>query len=338
MATIKEVAKAAKVSTATVSAVLNETSYVSPELKARVEKAVKDLNYLPLRAARVLRRGRSELIAISVADLSNPFYSQFVLAAEAAASDAGYSLVVFNSDERYDLEKRILSRARTLGCDGVLLVPVGTANSYTSEYLTTGPPKVLLGRSIGNPMLDTITIDNFAAGRKATNYLIDLGHQRIGSITGRLNTSTGRERLEGMKEAMDTRRLTLDPHHIKSGEFREEQAYSAAYDMLSVADRPTALYVANGIMALGVMRALKDLGLGCPTDISIASTDTVAGHGGVSPLLTRTEHPVAEMTSEAIRILIERIESTKATEPKKLVFAPALVVGDSCTPLRYSQI
>src|SRR6202789_2017182 len=125
MATIKDVANAAGVSPATVSAVLNDSAFVSPALKARVLGAIRNLDYAPSQLARNLRRGHSELIAIVVADLSNPFYSRVVCAAEAAVSAWGYSLVVFNSDEKPDAEKRIRSRVRALSCDGLILVPVG---------------------------------------------------------------------------------------------------------------------------------------------------------------------------------------------------------------------
>ena len=330
MATIKDVAAAAQVSTATVSAVLNGTSYVSPELRARVERAMRDLAYRPSRAARTLRRGRSELIALSVADLSNPFYAEIVHAAEAAAQAAGYALVVFNSDERPDHEARILSRVQALDCDGLILVPVGAAGTYPS--LETGPPTVLIGRALDSA-LDSVLLDNLAAGRRATEYLLDLGHTRIGSITGRLATSTGAGRLQGLMDAMAMRGLAPEPAHVQSGEFREALAYSLALEMLANPDRPTALYVANGVMALGVMRGLADLGLRCPEDVSLVSTDTVSGHGGVSPRLTRIEHPVGEMTREAIRLLIDRIEGG-TMPPRRRVYAPTLIVGDSCRPIR----
>src|ERR1700729_3340141 len=125
MATIKDVANTAGGSPATVFAVLNDSAFVSPALKARVLDAISDLDYAPSQLARNLRRGHSELIAIVVADLSNPFYSRVVCAAEAAVSAWGYSLVVFNSDEKPDAEKRILTRVRALQCEGLLLVPVG---------------------------------------------------------------------------------------------------------------------------------------------------------------------------------------------------------------------
>lgn len=337
MATIKDVAKAAEVSTATVSAVVNDSAYVSPELRSRVLRAVRDLHYVPSFVARNLRSGRSQLIALAVADLANPFYSRIVCAAEAAIAAWGYSLVLFNSDEKPDVEKRILARMRTLGCDGAVLVPVAAASAYRRRDFESGMPVVLLGRSIDDDKMDTVTIDNLSAGRQATNYLLDLGHSRIGSITGPMQMSTGNGRLQGMLEAMAVRGLTPQQAHIRSGEFREDTAYSVARDLLGQPDRPTALYVANGVMAIGVMRAIADLGLRCPEDISIASTDTIAGMGGLKPRLTRTEHPVGDMTNEALRMLLDRIEGKTAPPARHVVFQPALIVGESCMPLRSSR-
>ena len=114
----------------------------------------------------------------------------------------GYALIVFNCDERFAAEKRILSRMQELGCDGMVLVPVGGMEDYDKEMRNPYPPKVLLGRTVAGDELDTVTIDNFAAGRQATNYLLDLGHRHIGAITGRMSISTGRGRLEGMRAAM----------------------------------------------------------------------------------------------------------------------------------------
>lgn len=333
MATIKDVAKAAGVSTATVSAVINDSAYVSPELRMRVLNAVAELRYQPSRAARNLKSGRSQLIGLAVADLANPFYARIVYAAEAAAGAWGYSLVIFNSDEKPEAEKRILARIRMLGCDGAILVPVGAANRYVERDFADGPPTVMLGRSVELEGPDTVSIDNVAAGRQATNYILDLGHTRVGSVTGPLQISTGRGRLDGMLEAMGKRGLEPAPGHIRSGEFREDAAYSVARDLLSQPNRPTALYVANGVLALGVMRAIADLGLRCPEDVSIASTDTIAGVSGLRPRLTRTEHPVVDMTNEAVRMLVDRIEGKVSLPPRHVVFQPALVVGDSCAPV-----
>ncbi|MCB1498343.1 MAG: LacI family DNA-binding transcriptional regulator [Bauldia sp.] len=334
MTTIRDVAKAAGVSTATVSAVMNDSAYVSPDLRSRVLKAIGDLRYAPSQVARNLKRGRTQLIALAVADLANPFYSRIVWAAEAAAAAWDYAVVVFNSDENPDTERRAIARIRALGCDGAVLVPVGSAEAYRDGGLHDGGPVVLLGRSIDDPEIDSVTIDNRSAGRQATNYLLDLGHRRIGTITGPLHLTTGRGRLDGMREAMQARGLAPQPEHVRSGEFREDVAYSVAHDLLQRSDRPSALYVANGVMALGAMRAISDLGLRCPDDISVASTDNIAGIGGIKPRLTRTEHPVLDMTNEAIRMLVDRMKGMTELPGRNVVFQPSLVVGDSCAPVR----
>ena len=140
--------------------------------------------------------------------------------------------------------------------------------------------------------------------------------------------------MEGLEAAMRARGLSLDPRFIRSGEFRQEVAYSQARSLFEQTIRPTAIYVANGVMALGVMRAIADFGMTCPDDISIASTDNIPGIRGLRPMLTRTEHPIVDMVNEAIRLLADRIRRGDAIEPRNVVFQPSLVVGDSCAPLR----
>lgn len=333
MATIKDVARLAGVSTATVSAVINDTAYVSPTLRKKVQGAIAELRYAPSFIARSLKRGSSQLIAIVVSDLANPFFARVVCSAEASVAAWGYSLVVFNSDEKLENERRIIARIRKLSCDGIVLVPVDSARATARELDAIAIPTVLFGRGIEGTRIDTVTLDNHAAARHATNYLLDLGHRSIGSITGPLHLTTARGRLDGMLDAMKARGLAPVPAFVRSGEFREDAAYSLAREMLVRSDRPSALYIANGVMALGVMRALADLELRCPDDVSIASTDTIPGHAGLGPHLTRTEHPVAAMTSEALHLLLDRINRSTDPQPRTIVFQPKLVVGDSCSPV-----
>lgn len=333
MPTIRDVAKAAGVSTATVSAVVNDTAYVSPPLRARILTAIGDLDYAPLSAARNLKRGRSQLIALAVSDLANPFFARIVCAAEAAVADWGYALVLFNSDEKPENERRILARIRALSCDGIVLVPIDAGSRIDGrDGEANGIPTVLFGRVVEGHRCDTVTIDNVSAARQVTNYLLDLGHRRIATITGPSHLTTGRGRLEGMLEGMAARGLAPEPGHIRNGAFREDVAYSVARELLALPNPPTAIYVANGVMALGVMRALADLGLSCPGDVSIASTDTIPGIGGLRPRLTRTEHPISDMTNEALRLLVDRIERGPAPDPRNVVFQPALILGESCGP------
>ena len=270
-----------------------------------------------------------------MSDLANPFFARVVWAAEAAVAAWGYALVVFNSDEKPENERRILARIRTLSCDGILLVPVG-ADLRQDQRDPEGHaiPMVLFGRLVDDDRSDTVTIDNVSAARQVTDYLLDLGHRAIATITGPPHLTTGRGRLDGLLDAMAARGLEPRPDHIRSGEFREEVAYSVAREIIGRTDRPTALYAASGVMALGVMRALADLGLRCPEDISVASTDTIPGIGGLRPRLTRTEHPVADMTNEALRLLVDSITRRSRAAPRHVVFRPSLILGESCGPWR----
>ena len=334
MATIKDVAKAAGVSTATVSAVVNGSAFVSPELRTRVTAAIAGLDYAPMSAARNLKRGRSQLIALIVSDLANPFFARVVCAAEAAAAASGYALVVFNSDEKPEHERRILERIRALSCDGIILVPVDAhPRPDMRDRGGRAVPVVHFGRTADGRPSDSVTIDNAAAARRVTDYLLDLGHRSIATITGPTHLTTARGRLDGLLGAMAARGLEPRPEHVRSGEFRENVAYSVAREIIAGPRRPTAIYAASGVMALGTMRALADLDLRCPHDISIASTDTIPGIGALRPRLTRTEHPVAEMAEEAMRLLVDRIARGIGAAPRHVVFQPALILGDSCGPV-----
>ena len=220
-----------------------------------------------LRSSRAgCRTGASELIAIVVADLSNPFYARVVCAAEAAVAAWGFSLVVFNSDEKPEAEKRIISRVR----DALLRWTDPRAGRRrglrrSAAMRTAGASRrSCLGARFEDDGLDAVTIDNFSAGYQATNYLIDLGHKRIGAITGPRHLSTGLDRLEGMQSAMSAKGLTFEAALRALRRVSRGGRLFGGARLLEQPERPTALYVANGLMALGVMRAIADIGLSAP--------------------------------------------------------------------------
>ncbi len=309
MPTIKDVAKAAGVSTATVSAVVNDSAYVSPPLRARVLEAVRELGYAPSQIARNLRRGRSELIAIVVADLANPFYARVVCAAEAAVAGWGYSLVVCNSDENPDAEKRILARIRMLHCEGLILVPVSNTLPVAARD-TEGRrmPTVLFGRSFDDNRLDAVTIDNFAAalsGDQLSDRPRSQPHRR--DRQGRSMSAPARAAWRACSAALAAKGLAARQPVRASGRVSRgrrlfRRAQSAEHNPTG---RPRSMSP-TALMALGVMRAISDLGLRCPEDVSVASTDNIPGVRGLRPVLTRTEHPIVDMVNEAVRLLVDR--------------------------------
>lgn len=336
MATIRDVAREAQVSTATVSATLNNSAYVSPDLKARVLAAVEALGYAPSGIAKSLKTGKTRLLAIVVADISNPFFIALLDAVEAAAFDRGYSLMLCNSDENFERERHYLSQIRSQRCDGLILSPTGDPEAYRSTGLASFPmPTVLIDRELESWPVDSVTLDNVSAAMQATNYILDLGHRRIGTISGPSHVTTGANRLKGFLRALAEQDIEANPNHIRSGDYREDVAYSAARDVLSLPNPPTALYVANNVMLLGVMRAIAEAGFSCPADISVVSTDDHNWATAFQPRLTTVRQPVREMGIEAVRLLVDRIARNSHEPAKRLVLQPTLIVRESCTPIRH---
>ena len=335
MATIRDVARQAQVSTATVSATLNSSAYVSPGLKARVLAAVEALGYAPSGIAKSLKTGRTRLLAVIAADVSNPFFTQVTNALEAAAYDRGYSLILCNSDESFERERHHLNLVRAQRCDGLVLSPTGDPAAYKAAGLGLfAMPTVLIDRVLDFWQADSVTIDNESAAFQATSYLLDLGHTRIGTISGPSHVSTGAGRLKGFHNALAARGVASNQSYVRSGDFREDAAYAAMREMLSLKPPPTAVYVANNLMLIGVMRAIAEAGFNCPKDISVVSTDDFNWSTAFRPRLTTVRQPVREMGREAVRLLVDRITRNGAEPARRLVLQPTLIVRESCAPIR----
>lgn len=333
MATIRDVARHAQVSTATVSATLNSSAYVSPDLKARVVAAVEALGYAPSGIAKSLKTGKTRLLALVVADVSNPFFTGLVDAVEAAAYERGYSLMLCNSDENFERERHHLNLIRAQRCDGLILSPTGDALAYREAGFMGCPmPTVLIDRTIEAWPVDSVTLDNVSAAMQATSYILDLGHRRIGTISGPPHVSTGADRLAGYLKALAARGIKPDPGHVRSGDYREDVAYSATRDVLKLPNPPTAIYVANNLMLVGVMRAIAEAGFNCPGDISVVSTDDFSWSTAFRPRLTTVRQPVREIGVEAVRLVVDRITRSSDDPAKRLVLQPTLIVRESCAP------
>lgn len=336
MPTIRDVAKRAEVSTATVSAALNSSAYVSPELKARVLAAVEALGYAPSGIAKSLKTGKTGMLALVVADVSNPFFSALIHAVETAAYERGYSLMLCNSDENFEREREHLIQIRSQRCDGLILAPTGDEEVYQTSGLDSFPtPTVLVDRMLQSWPVDSVALDNVSAAAQATNYILDLGHRRVGTISGPAHVSTGAERLAGFLKCLAARGIAPDPKHIRHGDYREDVAYSVTREVLALSDPPTALYVANNTMLIGAMRAIAEAGFRCPADISVVSTDDLPWATAFRPRLTTVRQPVREMGLEAVRLLVDRITRPSDEPARRLVLPPTLIVRDSCAPIQH---
>ena len=331
VSTIRDVARLAQVSMATVSNAINDPDRVSPELRARVLKAVEALNYAPRAAARSLRKRSSGHLGLIVADITNPFFTELVQAIEGVASQRGYSVLLCNSNEDPNREERHLQVLRSQWIDGLILAMTGGASHGRARLLTQmSVPVVLADRALEGLGFDAVVLDNRLAAQQATEHLLQHGHRRIGLISGPAGVSTGAERLSGYRETLLANGVGFDAGMVREAGFREQQAYDATIDLLHLPNPPTALFAANNLMAIGMMRALSDRGLSCPEDISVISIDDFAWADVFRPRLTTVAQPVRAMGELAVRLLLDRIGGRSGSEGSVHVLKPHLVPRDSC--------
>lgn len=329
MATIKEVAERAGVSTATVSRALTGQSAVKPELRARILTAVAELGYRPNRLASNLRRQTTETIGVVVSDIENPHFTQVVRAVEDAAYRRGYRVLLCNTDETTEKQRSYLEVLAAERVVGVIISPSDPGGVEISGLLDVGIPVVAFDRRVEDGRADAVVIDNARGTRRATDYLIGLGHDRIGFVSGLPNIQTGRERLAGFEEAMAIRGL---PVRWANGAFRIDQAYHATQELLA-GDGVTALLVGNNLMTIGALRALRSRGLRVPDDVALVAVDDPPWAELVEPSLTTLAQPVRQMAECAVRLLFERI-SGERTKPRTDIFEFNLIVRQSCGAVR----
>ena len=316
MATIKEVAERAGVSTATVSRALTGSTAVKPELRNRILLAVAELGYRPNRLASNLRRQTTETVGIVVSDIENPHFTQVVRAVEDAAYRRGYRVLLCNTDETREKQRSYLEVLAAERVVGVILSPSDPAGAEISELLNGGIPVVAFDRRVDDPRADAVVIDNPRGSRLATEYLISLGHEQIGFVAGLPEIQTGRERLSGYEEVMRIRGL---PIRSAIGAFRIEKAFDATNQLLAGGEL-TAILVSNNLMTIGALRAIRDYGLKVPDDIALVSIDDPPWAEFVEPPLTTLAQPVRQMAECAVSLLFER-RSGERTKPKTEIFA-----------------
>jgi DNA-binding LacI/PurR family transcriptional regulator len=324
--TIQQVAALARVSAATVSRVLNGSTKVGEDHRRRVLAAVEQIDYRPNRLARNLRRQQAETIGVVVPDIENPHFSEAVRVVEDAAFQSGYRLLLCNTDETREKQRaylQVLADERPLG---VILSSADRAGIGLDLLFDRGIPVVAFDRLVDDDRVDAVTTDNADAARRATEHLIWLGHKRIAYVGGRQDVGTGAERLEGYIAAMRAARLT--PFTLNGG-FRAEIAEREVAAVLRLDERPTALVVANNLMTIGALQAIRAARLVAPADIAIITIDDPPWAALVDPPLTVVAQPVRRMAETAIRLLLERVEHRRE-ELSRVVLPLELRIRESC--------
>lgn len=340
MPTLREIADRAGVSVGTVSNVINGTAAVSAERRERVLAAIRELDYQPNHVARSLKLKKTRMLGMVISDITNPFFPQLVRGAEDAALKNSYLLITFNTDDNVEREKRVLSVLRQRRVDGVLLVVAPNAgdDGHIRGILDSGMPIVCLDRLPAGIEVDSVSVDNVAGARDCVRHLISMGHRRIAILTGPKAVQTAAERLQGYQEALIQAGIAADPGLVLEGDFRSESGYRLGRALLAGSDRPTAVFVCNNMMALGLLRALAELGLNCPRDVAVASFDDFPLAEALQPRMTAVAQPAYSIGYRGAELLIARIEGRPAEpRPSRIRLATQLLVRESSTGYRFDR-
>jgi DNA-binding LacI/PurR family transcriptional regulator len=311
---IQEVARRAKVSSATVSRVLANKPHVREELKERVLRVVQDLGYEPNRVARSLRVQRSSVIGLIISDVRNTFFQQLARAVEDIAYQNGYAVFLCNSDEDPKKESLYVNVLRAERVAGVIMSPTRETTNACKTLLSAGIPAIAIDRSVLGTTLDSVLTDNSEAAYKLVSHLIQQGHTRIGAVFSDLAITTGRERFEGYKRALREAGLPFDETLVRTGLPMDEDGYRLAKSLLETTSRPTALFTGSKLLTYGALHTIYDLGLSIPKDIALASFDKLDWMPSL-PAMSYAEQPAYDLGKTAMQLLLKRFElPTKAVQ------------------------
>lgn len=312
---IQEVARRAKVSSATVSRVLSNKPHVREELKERVLRVVQDMGYEPNRVARSLRVQRSSVIGLIISDIRNSFFQQLARAVEDIAYQNGYAVFLCNSDEDPEKESLYVNVLRAERVAGVIMSPARETTNACKSLLVAGIPAVAVDRSVLGTNLDSVITDNSEAAYKLVSHLIKQGHKRIGAVFSDLGITTGRERFEGYKRALREAGLPLDETIVKTGLPMDEDGYRLTRALLESTPRPTALFTGSKLLTYGALHAIYDAGLNIPKDIALASFDKLDWMPAL-PSMSYAEQPAYELGKTATELLFKRLETPTRSAQK----------------------
>ncbi len=330
MTTIREVAKKAGVSPTSVSHVLNNTRFVSEDVRERVNSAMRELNYRPNALARSLRRGETHTLGLILPDSANPFFAEVGHAIESAAFARGYSVILCNTENDEDKEHLYTEVLENKQLDGIIFVGAGENRESISAIIQNGIPLVVVDRDMGNLELDTVTTENHQGGFLATQHLLSLGHQIIGCITGPSNITPSAERVTGYREAHRQAGIHIEDSLLVRGDFHAPSGYSAALQLLQRTPRPTAIFVCNDMMAIGALRAVAQLGLNVPEDIAIVGFDDIELASYTTPSLTTVAQPKQEIGQLAVKLIFERM-GDHSLPPRHNILSTQLIIRESST-------
>ncbi|MFB0518938.1 MAG: LacI family DNA-binding transcriptional regulator [Acidobacteriota bacterium] len=342
MAKITDVAKRAGVSIATVSRVLNRRGNVKKSTEEKVLKAIRELNYIPSFPARYLKTKRTLTIGMIVPDITNPFFPIAFRGAESVVKQEDYTIILCNTFEDEYEEMRYLSILEAKKVDGILLIkapPRSGSEQYMQKLNNFPVPIVYVDRLPKLQNIPAVVADNIGGGYAATTHLIKLGHRKIAIITVQYHLTVHRERLQGYVNALREHNIPINRLYIKKGASTIEEGISLGHSLINMKNRPTAMFVTNHKMTIGLMRALEMAGLQCPEDISIVGYDDFDWENVFHPRLTVVAQPTYQMGQTAARLLIKILrDRTDSMHHKRVVLSTELKIRESCGIYRQNKL
>lgn len=332
-ATLRDVARHADVSVRTVSNVVSGYTHVSEEMRARVNKAIAELDYRPNPVARTLRTGRTGVLALVVPEIDLPYFSQLAREVIDAAARRDYRVMVDQTGNDHERERRLLTGSeRTMLFDGVLFSPLVTQAELSEMKASRSMPLVLLGEYEFDGSYDHVSIDNEAAAYDATRHLLASGRRRIAAIGAQPSETyaTPRQRSAGYRRALVEAGLEADPELVVAApQYRRATGYEAAQRLLSLPERPDAIMCFSDLLAMGAMRAVFDAGLSVPEDVAVMGIDDIEEGRYSHPSLSTVSLDTPFIAEQAVSRIAARIEDPDV-EPAEVI-APHVVVGREST-------
>jgi LacI family transcriptional regulator len=334
MATVADVAKRAGVSVSTAARVLAGSGYAAEDTRRLVAEAARELGYVPNQIARSLRTNQTRTVGLLIGDVENPFYSVIARYVEAVAKDAGYHVVLCNSDDDPKVERDYLNLLEGMRVDALIVTPTSKNRRRLTELMRKGIVIVQVDRQVDGLDADAVLVDNEAGARSAVAHLIEAGHERIGILTGELDVPTARQRHEGYERALRAHGIPIRKSFARSGSFHRQHAIEDATELIRAHPTPTAIFAANNILAEAALLALQQQGLRVPRDVSVVAFDDVQWMSIVEPPLTAVRQPVADMARSAAELALRRLREGRERRPTTMVFRTELIERASVAPPR----
>ncbi len=325
---IKEVARRAGVSASTVSRALSGRVIVSPATKSRVLQAVRELDYQPNVLAKSLKEGKSRTIGLIIPNIHHLVFPAAVRGVSDAAGKCGYTVILCNTDENLATERAYVENLSRRLVDGLIFSTATPASTHLLDLKERGYPVVLMIRYLSD-QVDAVIVDNHRGAYEATRFLLERGYRRIALINGRLELDLYRQRLAGYRAALADAGVTPDDALVVNETEGWEDGYRAVRTIQERGKRPDAYFGASDPKALGVMKALKELGLRVPEDVAVMGYDNLEMAELADPPLTTMAQPFYEVGKRAAERLIKLIESKKRPKPVIEKLEPQLLVRES---------